>query len=521
MSVIRRRSVVDPTRATALVFALTFLIHNCAAHQSSAERPSGAADVAHRSDRPDHPLSEAPGDADASAARVSNRILAALVETNGVPGMGAAVWRDGRVVWTGFAGYGDIEHQRPVDGNTIFRLASVSKLFAATAAAKLREQGALDVDAPVRSIVGYLPDRWPAITTMQLAAHTSGIPHYQEVDQDRGGHRFTTVREAVSIFDDRDLLFTPQVEYSYSSYGYTLLSAVIEESSGRPYLNYLSHEIVSGLAIGPDVTDTDDPNASVAYEFVDGAIRRAAPHDYSYSWAGAGLGGTATDLARFGGRLMAGEIVSSDTFEWMLVPARLADGSIVTDDDRTPGGGPTSVGFGWRSARDADGERMAHHAGVTNGARSTLVLYPDHKVATSLLSNALWVSAIEQTAIMLAAPFKAVDPPSAVACPTQAVAYEGEYDGKPLSGTAHVALEDGVCTAVITVQNAFGEWLNGFLQKDAETLQIIGVDANGGFLRAALVTPIGVYDLRTQDGGHRYAAPLGGTRAISISFRAP
>lgn len=450
---------------------------------------------------------------DARALRLSNSILDALVDANGVPGMGASVWRGDGVVWIGSTGHRDVELQLRVDENTIFRLASVSKLFAATAAAKLRQDGALDVEAPVGSIVEYLPERWPLINAFQLAAHTSGIPHYQPVDQGRGGRRFDTVREAVGLFHDRDLLFAPAESYSYSSWGYTLLTAVIEEASHRSYLDYLSGEIVPGLNIGPDSTGTGDPNASVAYEFVDGSIRAAAPHDYSYSWGGAGLGATAPDLVRFAGRLMAGEIVSVATLEWMLTPALLEDGTAVMHADST-------VGFGWRSGRDGDGDRTAHHAGVTNGARSVLVLYPDLGMAVSVLSNALWVSGIEQTAIMLAAPFKPVASGATVPCPTQSVAYQGEYDGKPLSGTAHVVLEDTVCTATITVPNAFGEWLNGFPQKDAKVLKMIGLDPDGGFSRAALVTPIGVYDLRAQVGEGRYVASLGASRTVWFDFLA-
>ncbi|WP_330970849.1 hypothetical protein, partial [Lysobacter sp. A3-1-A15] len=116
------------------------------------------------------------------------------------------------------------------------------------------------------------------------------------------------------------------------------------------------------------------------------------------------------------------------------------------------------------------------------------------------LSNALWVSSIEQTAIMLAAPFKPSAPGATVRCPTQSVAYRGEYNGKPLSGTANVTNGGGVCTATISMQNAFGEWFNRFLQKDAEEVKIIGLDQDGGFSRAALVLPIGVFDLRAQPG---------------------
>lgn len=505
------------TYAAALLFGLVPLLHACAANPSSAQRSPPPSKTAPAVAPSPVPLDRRPEDVDASAARVATRILDALVKTNGVPGMGAAVWRGGGVVWTGSAGYRDVELERPVDDRTIFRLASVSKLLAATAAARLREEGALDVDAPVQLTVPYLSNGWPEITAAQLAAHTSGIPHYQAVDADRGGRRFLTVQEAVDVFQSRELLFAPQTKYSYSSYGFTLLSAVIEEISGRAYLDYLSEEIVPGLNIGPDRTDTGDSNASKAYEFADGVIPVAAPHDYSYGWGGAGLGATAPDLARFGGRVMAGDIVSDATFEWMLAPALLSDGSDVVDDDRTPGGTPTTVGFGWRSARDAGGERIAHHAGVTNGARSALLLYPDRRLAVSLLSNALWVSAIEQTAIMLAAPFNLSESAADVACPTDARAYEGSFGDMPIAGRAQVAREDGICTAVITVQNGFGEWVNSFPQRDAESLTIIGIDGRGGFGRAALVTPIGVYDLQAQDGGTRYVAPLGGTRSISIT----
>jgi len=446
-------------------------------------------------------------------AAVSDRILAALVEANGVPGMGASVWRDGEIVWSGSAGYRDVEAGRPVDANTVFRLASVSKTLAATAAARLREDGALDVDAPVRSVVGYLPDRWPAITASQLAAHTSGLPHYQAVDANIGTQAFTRVRDAVGLFQERDLLAAPGAAYEYSTWGFTLLSAVVEESAGRPYLDYLADTITPGLKIGADATGTDDPDAATAYAFGrDGSVGPAPPLDLSYSWGGAGMGATAPDLARWGGRLVSGEVVSPTTFDWMTRPARLGDGAEVRE-------AAYAVGFGWRVAEDRDGRRIVHHAGVTTGARSVLLLWPEERVAVSVLSNASWTSAIEQTAQMIAAPFHpAGTDATAAPCPVEAVAYDGEYDGEAVTGTARFAVEDGVCVGEIGMANAFGEWLNGFPQKDAATVRIIGVEAGGGLARAALVTPAGVYDLRAQaDGGH--AAALGPVRTVSMTFR--
>lgn len=455
------------------------------------------------------PVAAAPDD---HAAQVSQRILDALVDANGVPGMGAAIWSGDRLVWTGSAGQRDVERKLPVDDQTIFRLASVSKLLAATAAAKLREQGRLDVDAPVSTMVPYLGNAWPAISTRQLAAHVSGIPHYQPIDESRGGYHFASVRESVGVFSSRPLLFAPGTRYSYSSYGFTLLTAAIEARSGKSYLDYVANEIVPGIAIGPDATATGNPNASKAYAAANASVTEVAPHDYSYSWGGAGMGATPAALATFGGRLMTGKIVSPATLDWMLQPSKLADGSNVRDENY-------EVGFGWRSQRDVDGERTAHHAGVTGGARSTLVLYPDRGLAVSLLSNALWVSSIEQSAMTIAAPFRPLDAKATPrTCPVNIKRFEGSFGDKPIAGTARFAIAGGICTGEISASNALGTWLNGFPQKDAVTLRLIGMDRAGGFSRAALVTPIGAYDLRASGTSDEYQALLAGSRTLRLRF---
>ncbi len=449
--------------------------------------------------------------ADGDPGRVADRILAALVEANGIPGMAASVWKDGELVWAGEAGYRDTEQGLPVEEDTVFRLASVSKIFAAVAAARLREQGRLDVDRPVQASLDYLDNDWPAITARQLAAHTSGIPHYQQIDADRGGRQFATVEESVGVFSDRELLSAPGTRYSYSSYGYTLLSAVIERAAGKPYLDYLAAEIVPGLGIGPDPTGLAHAKASKAYTYQGGELVAAPPHDYSYSWGGAGLGATATNLARFGGRLLGGAVITRASFDWMLEPARLPDGSIVKDDD-------FPVGFGFRGGTDRDGERIAHHAGATLGARSVLLFYPDREIAVSVLSNAPWVSEIEQTAITLSAPFRGrADERASRPCPVSATRYEGSFGASPVSGSARFSLDDGVCVGTIDIDGEIAGWFNGPPQNDADSLEIIGLDAGRGLARAALITPFGAFDFRPEAAA--FVAPFNSTRSLSVSFQ--
>lgn len=446
-----------------------------------------------------------------AAARLSDRMLAALVEANGVPGMGAAVVRDGELVWSGSAGLRDVERRLPVDARTKFRLASVSKVVTATAAAQLAEQGALDAEAPVQSMLPWLDAPWPALTPRQLASHTSGLPHYQAVDEARGGTRYATVRDAVRVFERRPLLTTPGAAHAYSSWGYTLLSAVVEARARQPFLEFLRTRTAPGLAIGADATGSGDRYASQAYAFVKTGVVPAPRHDFSYTWGGGGLMATPGAIAQFGARLMAGGIVAPRTWRWMQEPTPLAGGGIARERDY-------DVGFGWRVGTDADGRRIAHHAGVAIGARSALVLWPEQRLGASVLSNAMWTASIEQTAIMLAAPFDTPAPAlPALACPREALRYEGEFDGKPVAGEARFAMQGGHCEGHIAAANGLGDWLDGFEQNDAGALRIIGLDTRGGLSRAALVTPIGIFDLRSQADG-RLLARFSATRALSLRF---
>lgn len=453
------------------------------------------------------------GDEGGRPRRVADQLLAALVEANGVPGMGAAVVVDGRVAWHGSAGLRDIEAGVPVDRHTEFRLASVSKLVAATAAAKLAEAGRLDPDAPVQASLPWLQAEWAPLTPRQLAAHTSGMPHYQEADRNRGATRYPSVRAAVDLFDDRELLAAPGEAYVYSSWGYTLLSAAIEAAAGKPLLDYVASEVTPGLAIGPDASDSGGPRASRNYGFSDGRIERLPAHDFSYTWAGGGLSATPEAIALFGDRVMDGEVVSKRTFQSMLVPARLADGSAVGERD-------FQVGFGWRTSRDTDGETIAHHAGATVGARSALVLWPTRRVAASVLSNAEWIASIERTAEMLAAPFqprRAPEAGPAPACPVDAIAYVADYAEGRFGGDATFSAQDGICRGRIQLpEGPLRAWLNGFPQRDAESLEIIGVHAGAGLRRAALVTPIGLLDLRADPDGRTLRGELGSSRPLVI-----
>ncbi|MDP1861003.1 MAG: hypothetical protein Q8K82_20180, partial [Gemmatimonadaceae bacterium] len=88
---------------------------------------------------------------------------------------------------------------------------------------------------------------------------------------------------------------------------------------------------------------------------------------------------------------------------------------------------------------------------------------------------------------------------------------------KSVAGSIRFIIEDGMCVGEMEIGNVFGDFLNGFLQKDAKALRIIGLDAQGGLSRAALVTPIGIFDLRAQRDG-TYFTRLTPTRTVAFAL---
>lgn len=428
--------------------------------------------------------------------RHAQLLLDAMREAAAVPGMAAAVWQDGRLRWQGGSGWRDVGQQLPVQPDTRFRLASVSKLFAATAAAQLKAQGRLDVDRPVGPLLPELDAALAAVTPRQLAAHLSGMPHYEWRDFARGSTHHATARDALVHLKGRELQAAPGSRYLYSSWGYTLLGAAVEAAAGQPYLDLLRSRVAPGLDVGPDETGRS-PRMSVAYEFASGGVKPAPAHDYSYSWGGAGLAASAPALAEWGSRVLQGRVVDAATRDWMWQPTRDATGQPVAERQYR-------LGFGWRLAQDAQGRPVVHHAGSTLGARSVLLLWPegvDGGTSVSLLSNAMWTSAIERSAELLSAPFRAPLPGlAAQACPLKASRFEGELDGVAVSGRASFRVDaEGLCRGELGLPKALAAVVNPGPQPAADRLAVIGLQ--GGVARAALVSPIGLADWRALPDG--------------------
>ena len=233
-------------------------------------------------------------------------------------GMSVAVFREGRLVWAEGIGFENLETSAPTDPQrTRFRLYSVSKGFTAVALARLVERGLLDPGAPVQAYVPAFPEKQAPISVLQLASHTSGIRHYGPGEAASLRH-CAGVSDALPVFSDDPLLHAPGAQESYSSWGFVLLSAVLEAVGRAPYLDVLRGEILRPLhleTIGLDDPLHPMPHRSVPYVEVGGDFLPASPVDNTCKWGAGALSGSTVDVARFGNALFAEDLISAETRE--------------------------------------------------------------------------------------------------------------------------------------------------------------------------------------------------------------
>jgi CubicO group peptidase (beta-lactamase class C family) len=313
-----------------------------------------------------------------AATEHARLIMREITHRTGVPGMSVAVGVNGEVVWAEGFGFADLENRVSVTPATRFRVGSVSKPITAAAVGLLVQQGKLDLGAPVQRYVPSFPEkRWP-ITTRQLAGHIAGVRHYVN-EEFLSSTRYETVLAGLAIFQDDTLLFEPGSRYSYSSYAWNLISAVVEAASGQEFLPYMQQHVFDEIGMRETVADHTDsiiPNRTRFYERNrDGTTLNAAYVDNSYKWAGGGFVSTPRDLVRFG---------MAHLHEGLLDPATL---DMMWTSQRTNDGEETGYGIGWSVGTGYTGRRAISHSGGSVGGTAHLVLFPDEEVVVAMLAN--------------------------------------------------------------------------------------------------------------------------------------
>lgn len=316
---------------------------------------------------------------DRQAIDSGRAILLAGMRQSGIPGSSVTVLRNGRQIWSEGIGLADVENKVAVSQLTKFRIGSVSKPIAAVAMAALVQDGKLDLDAPIQKYVPSFPAKAYPITTRQLAGHLAGIRHYRG-DEFLSNRHYANVTAPLDIFKNDSLLFRPGEKYSYSTYGFVLLSAVVEGAAGEPFLAYVQRRVFDPIGMRNTTAEFPDSiimNRARFYTRSDSVspVINAPWVDNSNKWAGGGFVSTTQDLARFGQAMLDANVLKRATIDAMWTSQRTADGK------------PTGYGMGWAVNTDSTGRRSVSHSGGSVGGTALLVVYPKEQMVFAFLFN--------------------------------------------------------------------------------------------------------------------------------------
>ena len=292
-----------------------------------------------------------------------------------LPGVAASVQLGDRRVWTGTSGFANRNHQLPVEPSTAFRVGSVSKSLTAVALGLLIEEGSVDLDLPVQNYVPSFPIKPEGeITLRLLASHQSGVPHYERSDFVNKEH-YNSATHALDKFQDRPLLFRPEADFTYSSFGWNLLGAALEGASGQNFLELMRERVFGPLELRHTLPDRPDiEGRAVPYARLAFLTFRAPKIDNSDAWPSAGFVSTTEDLVTLGEAMLDARLLSKPTID--LLWSKTTTGS----------GEATDYGLGWQWTELA-GRPAVGHGGSHVGATANLWILPAERLVISVATN--------------------------------------------------------------------------------------------------------------------------------------
>ncbi len=305
-----------------------------------------------------------------NVAKVSEEVRREL----GAPGLSVAVAIDDRLAWSAGFGLADIENEVPARGDTVYRIASISKTFGATSVLQLVDRGKVGIDDPIDK---YVPSFHHRVSLRQIMTHTSGIRHYKP-GEGESMVRYRSLADAIAIFKDDPLLFAPGTKTLYSSYAFNLLEGVIETASGMPLDAYLSAHIFTPAGLTSthlEYAERIVPHRARAYVRHGEEILNAPYVDNSVKWIGGGLLSSAEDLIRFNVALNTGKLLTPESSRLMNTPGTLNDGT------------PIDYSVGWELSTDERGNHYVDKYGSGTGVSTYLLRIPAQHFAVAVLVN--------------------------------------------------------------------------------------------------------------------------------------
>jgi CubicO group peptidase (beta-lactamase class C family) len=313
---------------------------------------------------------------------------------------------NGKVIYSKGFGYANFEKKTPVDTETVFEIASISKTFTSMAVMMLAERGKIKYDDDIKKYFPGLP--YEGVTIRHLLTHTSGLPEYINLfyEKDHGWNRnsIKTNADIIALLenDKPAVQFKPGERFEYSNTGFCLLASVVEKVSGKPFAEFLRVNIFKPLGMKNTRIHTRlsrEPISNLAAGYLRPSLLAGdyiLPEKLDEAAFVITLGGivgdgsvhsTVGDLLKWGKSFSTEKLIKNKTIEEAFTPVILKDGSAgkMYENSR---GLESGYGFGWLVRKGADDSRIVWHPGGWPGYVTFYSLNLARRQTVVVLSNA-------------------------------------------------------------------------------------------------------------------------------------
>ena len=342
-----------------------------------------------------------PDDTGVTAEESFERVVTALMSKWNIPGGAVALARNGVPVMSASYGLSDKAASAAVTGDSLFRIASLSKPVTAAAILKLREAGLLDLGARVFDILddvvppeGATPDpRLASVTVLDLLRHSGGwdrgvsfdpMFRSREIAAALGVAPPADAAAVVRYMKGQPLDLDPATKYAYSNFGYCLLGRIVEKITGQPYEDYVRSAILdpagaTGMRLGRSLEADRAAGEVVYYDYAGAPLAESVfptgPETVPWPYGGFAIepmdahGGwlaSARDLLRFvlavDGRAATPDVLQPASIALMVERPPLAEYA----------GAAAYYALGWQ-VRPTGGDANWWHTGSLPGTSTILV----------------------------------------------------------------------------------------------------------------------------------------------------
>lgn len=325
----------------------------------------------------------------AGALERIDHTLARRREAEAIPGLAVGVVCGSELAWARGYGVMALDDPRAITPETRFRIASITKVFTATAVMLLKEDGALALDDPVRVHLPWFEMRKGSgigdapVTIRHLLTHTAGLPRDSRLTD--FGRRFQPGREqAIAALPSQRLQAPPGQTIAYSNLGYGVLGEVIAEASGMEYAEFLERALFGPLGMTRTLvhpTPDDDVAWGHGPRRRDGSRSKAGFWELGFATPAGGMASSVRDLGEF---VILQLVPYLGTEPRILSPSALVEMHAVQHVVDPERGGS---GLGW-GVEVSNGQHLVYHGGELPEQTSFLLIDLRTRVGIIVLTNA-------------------------------------------------------------------------------------------------------------------------------------